>query len=104
LLRFYADGTALHTALCSADVAKNWGDVRKWFCKESIKDIGRGFYQLEGGQIRFTTVTRFRAWGREVTVDFKGEYTPERLHLVLYNLSANSRDAMDFVRLNVDIS
>jgi hypothetical protein len=81
LLRFYEDGLVLQTSLCK-DVEGGWHEISEWFKRENnVAGVGRGYYQLECGQLRFTTIETDEETGCTFEVDQSGEYQPNRIQL-----------------------
>jgi hypothetical protein len=98
LLRFYADGLVLQTGVCTPNLQEGWHDIRNWFHRDSLKDLGRGQYHLESGKISFTTVVHFRQMNREVVMDFSGQILRDELVLSLLSRTTGEQGSMSFVR------
>ncbi len=98
LLRFYADGLVLQTGICTPNLQEAWPDIRAWFHRDSLKDLGRGQYHLEGGKMSFTTVVNFRQLSREVVIDFSGEISGGALALHLLSRTTGEQGTMTFVQ------
>jgi hypothetical protein len=98
LLRFYADGLVLHTGICTPNIQEGWQDIRKWFHRDSLKDMGRGQYHLENGEISFTTTAQFKRANREVVTDFAGHISRDRLDLSLLSRATGKHGKMAFIR------
>ncbi|MDP1624200.1 MAG: hypothetical protein Q8L64_00370 [bacterium] len=104
IFQFYNDGTVLYVPTCSdGDIINDWTDIKKWFRRNNDVEIPRGKYFVSQNQIWFSTSVYYEYNGENVTTDYSGTYSENKLILDVYShYNGHKKSGVEYLKIDVE--